>query len=150
FVLSTRACRLYLEHGWTEALDAALREGMAALEAKTGRRFGPGLASGVSQGAEQAGADARPRPDIRPGPGASADDTMPLLVSVRSGAPVSMPGMLDTLLNVGLDADAATALHRIDPGFGQVCQARLAEAFAASLGEAPPARAADQLRRAVE
>ncbi|MFG2830737.1 pyruvate, phosphate dikinase [Streptomyces sp. NPDC048434] len=28
--------------------------------------------------------------------------TPPLLVSVRSGAPVSMPGMMDTLLNVGL------------------------------------------------
>jgi pyruvate, orthophosphate dikinase len=26
----------------------------------------------------------------------------PLLLSVRSGAPVSMPGMMDTLLNVGL------------------------------------------------
>lgn len=32
-----------------------------------------------------------------------ADD--PLLVSVRSGAPVSMPGMMDTLLNVGSSAD---------------------------------------------
>ncbi len=28
----------------------------------------------------------------------------PLLVSVRSGAPVSMPGMLDTILNIGLNA----------------------------------------------
>ncbi len=27
----------------------------------------------------------------------------PLLVSVRSGAPVSMPGMMDTILNVGLN-----------------------------------------------
>lgn len=30
------------------------------------------------------------------------DARVPLLVSVRSGAPVSMPGMMDTLLNVGL------------------------------------------------
>jgi len=30
------------------------------------------------------------------------DPRKPLLVSVRSGAPVSMPGMMDTLLNVGL------------------------------------------------
>ncbi len=29
--------------------------------------------------------------------------TEPLLVSVRSGAPVSMPGMMDTVLNVGLN-----------------------------------------------
>ena len=34
-----------------------------------------------------------------------ADD--PLLLSVRSGAPVSMPGMLDTILNLGL-SEAAT------------------------------------------
>ena len=31
----------------------------------------------------------------------------PLLVSVRSGAPVSMPGMMDTILNLGLN-DATT------------------------------------------
>jgi pyruvate, orthophosphate dikinase len=30
------------------------------------------------------------------------DTRRPLLVSVRSGAPVSMPGMMDTLLNIGL------------------------------------------------
>jgi len=30
------------------------------------------------------------------------DPDRPLLLSVRSGAPVSMPGMMDTLLNVGL------------------------------------------------
>jgi len=30
------------------------------------------------------------------------DPQAPLLVSVRSGAPVSMPGMMDTLLNVGI------------------------------------------------
>jgi pyruvate,orthophosphate dikinase len=32
------------------------------------------------------------------------DRSAPLLVSVRSGAPVSMPGMMDTVLNVGLSA----------------------------------------------
>ena len=31
------------------------------------------------------------------------DPTNPLLVSVRSGAPVSMPGMMDTILNVGIN-----------------------------------------------
>src|SRR6185295_9139371 len=30
------------------------------------------------------------------------DPAAPLLVSVRSGAPVSMPGMMDTILNVGM------------------------------------------------
>ncbi|MDQ1507007.1 MAG: pyruvate, orthophosphate dikinase [Actinomycetota bacterium] len=34
----------------------------------------------------------------------------PLLVSVRSGAPVSMPGMMDTVLNLGLNEAAALAL----------------------------------------
>ncbi|MDO8248575.1 MAG: PEP/pyruvate-binding domain-containing protein [Rhodoferax sp.] len=33
---------------------------------------------------------------------AIGDARMPLVVSVRSGAPVSMPGMMDTLLNIGL------------------------------------------------
>ncbi|GAA1236015.1 pyruvate, phosphate dikinase [Prauserella halophila] len=34
----------------------------------------------------------------------------PLLLSVRSGAPISMPGMMDTILNVGLGRSAAIAL----------------------------------------
>lgn len=34
----------------------------------------------------------------------------PLLVSVRSGAPVSMPGMMDTILNLGLNDETVTAL----------------------------------------
>ncbi len=37
-----------------------------------------------------------------------ADD--PLLVSVRSGAAVSMPGMMDTILNLGLNDDAVEGL----------------------------------------
>jgi pyruvate,orthophosphate dikinase len=43
----------------------------------------------------------------------------PLLVSVRSGAPVSMPGMMDTILNLGLNAETAEALAREtgDPPF---------------------------------
>src|SRR5690349_6591400 len=31
------------------------------------------------------------------------DETKPLLLSVRSGARVSMPGMMDTILNLGLN-----------------------------------------------
>ena len=34
----------------------------------------------------------------------------PLLVSVRSGAPISMPGMMDTILNLGLNDDAVQGL----------------------------------------
>src|SRR5438309_6645912 len=38
------------------------------------------------------------------------DDSDPLLVSVRSGASVSMPGMMDTILNLGLNDDACRGL----------------------------------------
>ncbi|HEY6579316.1 MAG TPA: PEP/pyruvate-binding domain-containing protein, partial [Rhizomicrobium sp.] len=37
----------------------------------------------------------------------------PLLVSVRSGARVSMPGMMDTVLNLGLNPVTAEALARL-------------------------------------
>jgi pyruvate,orthophosphate dikinase len=38
------------------------------------------------------------------------DPADPLLVSVRSGAAVSMPGMMDTILNLGLNDDAVLGL----------------------------------------
>src|SRR2546426_7148496 len=38
------------------------------------------------------------------------DARNPLLVSVRSGAPVAMPGMMETLLNLGLNDRAVVAL----------------------------------------
>ena len=38
------------------------------------------------------------------------DAKNPLLVSVRSGAPVSMPGMMDTVLNLGLNEATLKAL----------------------------------------
>ena len=40
------------------------------------------------------------------------DNTNPLLVSVRSGAAQSMPGMMDTVLNLGLNPDSVDALTR--------------------------------------
>src|SRR6516164_4510486 len=40
------------------------------------------------------------------------DDEDPLLVSVRSGARESMPGMLDTILNVGLNDESVVGLAR--------------------------------------
>jgi len=40
------------------------------------------------------------------------DSADPLLVSVRSGARVSMPGMMDTVLNLGLNARTVEALSR--------------------------------------
>jgi len=40
------------------------------------------------------------------------DHQDPLLVSVRSGAPFSMPGMMDTVLNVGLNDESVEGLTR--------------------------------------
>lgn len=38
---------------------------------------------------------------------------LPLLLSVRSGAPISMPGMMDTVLNLGLGRAAAVAMGAV-------------------------------------
>src|SRR5512135_3201257 len=40
------------------------------------------------------------------------DAEKPLLVSVRSGAAVSMPGMMDTILNLGLNDQAVLGLAK--------------------------------------
>jgi pyruvate,orthophosphate dikinase len=58
-----------------------------------------------------------------------ADD--PLLVSVRSGAAVSMPGMMDTILNLGLNSTTATALGRTtgNPRFAYDAYRRLIQMY---------------------
>ena len=43
------------------------------------------------------------------------DLTNPLLVSVRSGARASMPGMMDTILNLGLNDDVVDAMIKGNP-----------------------------------
>ncbi len=75
------------------------------------------------------------------------DPVDPLLVSVRSGAPVSMPGMMDTILNIGLPRDA-TALG--DPAFTASCRQRLEATFRATVGVDVPDDPWAQLREAVE
>jgi len=84
FVIGTDGYRAFRAAGGVlpEALVAEVRAAMQQLEAATGRRFG------------------------------AAHDAAPLLVSVRSGAQVSMPGMMDTVLNLGVSADSALALAR--------------------------------------
>jgi len=59
------------------------------------------------------------------------DRRRPLLVSVRSGAARSMPGMLDTVLNVGCTAEAARGLIRTfgDPRFASDCRRRFLESY---------------------
>jgi len=43
------------------------------------------------------------------------DPSNPLLVSVRSGARASMPGMMDTILNLGLNDDVAAGMIKGNP-----------------------------------
>jgi len=54
------------------------------------------------------------------------DPENPLLVSVRSGAPVSMPGMMDTILNLGLNDKSVEGLaSRTSPRFAYDAYRRL-------------------------
>jgi pyruvate,orthophosphate dikinase len=57
--------------------------------------------------------------------------TDPLLVSVRSGAAVSMPGMMDTVLNLGLTDDAVRGMIELtgNPRFGWDAYRRLINMF---------------------
>lgn len=76
FVITTETCLNYLDSktdSLPESLMSEVKEQMAALEEKTGKKFG--------------------------------DANNPLLVSVRSGSAMSMPGMMDTILNLGLNSD---------------------------------------------
>ncbi|MFP4171255.1 MAG: pyruvate, phosphate dikinase [Methanomassiliicoccales archaeon] len=73
FVITTEVCRHYFEQG---------------------EELPPGLMDGVREAVQ--------RLESRTGKG-FGDPSNPLLVSVRSGAAVSMPGMMDTVLNLGLN-----------------------------------------------
>ncbi len=57
----------------------------------------------------------------------------PLTVSVRSGAPVSMPGMMDTILNVGMNRDLIDGLtehmQADNKAFALDCYRRLIQMF---------------------
>ena len=81
FIITTDACRYYLQHGVTpEGLDAEVSSHLEALEQAMGRRLG--------------------------------DPADPLLVSVRSGGKFSMPGMMDTVLNIGLSDESVQGLAK--------------------------------------
>ena len=87
FVISTQVCRDYLAAGGA-------------------RPAGPGLPSGLQQTIRQRIAELEQAVGHQ-----FASHYNPLLVSVRSGARVSMPGMMDTILNLGIN-------DRIVPGLG--------------------------------
>ncbi len=59
------------------------------------------------------------------------DPERPLLVSVRSGSVVSMPGMMDTILNLGLNDETVAGLAAITnkPAFALDCYRRLIQMF---------------------
>ena len=80
------------------------------------------------------------------------DPRDPLLVSVRSGAPISMPGMMDTILNLGLNETAARGLAALtgDPAFAADCLRRFREMYREIVGADPPDDPWAQLRSAVQ
>jgi pyruvate,orthophosphate dikinase len=120
FVIPTTACNAWLETGaLPDVLAAAIDDGIAWMEAETGRHFGRGPS--------------------------------PLLVSVRSGAAISMPGMMDTILNLGICPEAANALASETglPDFAADTSARFQALFADIVGSPPPASPRDQLLAAI-
>ena len=80
FTITTEACRAYLAEGGE--VPAGLDEEVDQHIAALEQRTGKGF----------------------------GDDSDPLLVSVRSGAAISMPGMMDTILNLGLNDVAVEGL----------------------------------------
>jgi len=83
FTITTEACNAYLEN------DAAFPDGLW-------EQVQDKLAAVEAQLGKKLG-----------------DVKNPLLVSVRSGAKFSMPGMMDTILNLGLNDDVATSMVRL-------------------------------------
>ncbi len=81
-----------------------------------------------------------------------ADAADPLLVSVRSGAPVSMPGMMDTILDLGITEATVRGLAEQagDRDFAGDCLRRFRASWAEVIGGEPPDDPWDQLRAAVE
>ena len=102
FTISTKACLAYLE---TEKDD--LSEELVA-----------DIDSHVEQLEEQTGKKFGDEKDL-------------LLVSVRSGAKFSMPGMMDTILNLGLNDENVQTLAKItqDERFAYDCYRRLLQMF---------------------
>ena len=78
------------------------------------------------------------------------DATDPLLVSVRSGARVSMPGMLDTVLNLGLNGASVEGLAAStgDPRFAWDAYRRFVQMFGDVVCGIPSARFESQLHGA--
>ena len=75
------------------------------------------------------------------------DPEDPLLVSVRSGAAVSMPGMMDTILNLGLNDEAVEGLARATGNvrFARDSYRRLIQMYGKVVDEIPADQFEDEL-----
>lgn len=80
------------------------------------------------------------------------DPQAPLLVSVRSGAARSMPGMMDTILNLGMNDVVAEGLANLtrDRRYAEETQRRFDEQFSRVVGAGPTRDPWEQLVAAVE
>ncbi len=67
------------------------------------------------------------------------DPSCPLLVSVRSGARASMPGMMDTVLNLGMNDEICEAVSKItdNPRFARDSYRRFIQMFSDVVMELP-------------
>ena len=71
---------------------------------------------------------------------------LPLLLSVRSGSRASMPGMMDTILNLGLNDETVEHLAAAaDARFAWDCYRRLVQMYAEVVLDAPPAAFEERL-----
>jgi pyruvate,orthophosphate dikinase len=86
---------LPVPHGFTATCEACNAYRSA------GRQFPEGMLDQVAQHLERLEQNMGRR---------LGDPADPLLVSVRSGAPFSMPGMMDTVLNLGLNDQSVEGL----------------------------------------
>lgn len=80
------------------------------------------------------------------------DPNNPLLVSVRSGAAVSMPGMMDTILNIGMDAKVEQGIAEMtgDAKFAKELHERLHEMYEKTVGINLPTSPLDQVLGAIK
>ena len=132
FTLSVKLCRQFFEEGETlaEEVKESIREAIGQLEQTTGKQFGGGESNQQSnnqsnqQGIKQARRNQQSNhQEAKQGNKQQKNqqknqkgdqlDPPPLLVSVRSGASVSMPGMMDSILNLGWGEHTAAALTRL-------------------------------------
>ncbi len=74
------------------------------------------------------------------------DKQMPLLLSVRSGARASMPGMMDTILNLGMNDEAVEAMAQLsgNPRFAWDSYRRFVQMYGDVVLEMKPASKEDQ------